>query len=130
MAGARSAWGDREASSGSAEQPAEQRSGRNCIMPVGSFAAAPLMESLGQAVIATDLQGRIRYWNAGAERMYGWSAAEAVGRHAAGLNQPSMDEGVCGETLSAVRPGDQSSGGLTLPPKDGSVLSALVTDAG
>ena len=29
-----------------------------------------------------DLQGRITYWNPGAEQLYGWSAMEAVGRFA------------------------------------------------
>jgi PAS domain S-box-containing protein len=99
-------------------------------MPVGSFAAAPLMESLGQAVIATDLDGRVRYWNAGAERMYGWTAAEAVGRPSAELNQPSVDQAQSDEIFDAVRSGGQWSGGLTFRRKDGTVLSALVTDAG
>src|SRR5918992_634016 len=30
--------------------------------------------------VATDLEGRITYWNHFAERLYGWPAAEALGR--------------------------------------------------
>src|SRR4051812_49954462 len=90
-------------------------------MPVGSFAAAPLMESLGQAVIATDLQGRVRYWNAGAERMYGWTAAEAVGRPATELNQPAMEKSLSDEIFDTLRKGGQWSGGGKLRRKDGSV---------
>src|SRR5881398_3113691 len=127
MAAARCAWWDREASSGSAEQPAEQCCGGNCIMPVGSFAAAPVLESLGQAVIATDLQGRVRYWNACAERMYGWTAAEAVGQPAAELNRPDVSQALCAEIFETVSAGGQWSGGMTLHHRDGSELSALVT---
>ena len=33
------------------------------------------------AVVSIDLQARVRHWNAGAERLYGYSAEEAVGRN-------------------------------------------------
>jgi PAS domain S-box-containing protein len=96
----------------------------------GSFSAAPLMASLGQAVIATDLDGYVRYWNAEAERMYGWTAAEAVGRPAMELNQPVVSKALCDEILQTVRTGGQWSGSLSLRRKDGSAFAALVTDAG
>ena len=38
------------------------------------FDAAPL------AVLSFDLQGRVTHWSAGAERLFGWTAAEALGR--------------------------------------------------
>src|SRR5919206_294121 len=41
---------------------------------------AHLLDTVEQAVIATDLGGRITYWNHFAERLYGWPATEAVGR--------------------------------------------------
>ncbi len=34
------------------------------------------------AILSTDLQGRITSWNSGAHRQLGWSAEEAIGRHA------------------------------------------------
>src|SRR6185295_5085349 len=37
------------------------------------IAAAP------QAIFALDAEGRVRSWNAAAERMFGWSAQEVVG---------------------------------------------------
>ena len=33
-----------------------------------------------QAIIATDLSGKIIYWNRFAETLYGWTAEEVVGR--------------------------------------------------
>jgi PAS domain S-box-containing protein len=41
---------------------------------------AQLLEAIGPAVIATDLYGRVLYWNQAAERLYGWSAREVTGR--------------------------------------------------
>ena len=46
---------------------------------------ARVLESAGQAVIATDLNGRVLYWNPAATELYGWSGAEAVGRPVAEL---------------------------------------------
>lgn len=39
-----------------------------------------LMEDLPDAVIYADRDGTIRHWNAGAARIFGYGAAEAVGR--------------------------------------------------
>lgn len=41
--------------------------------------ALPLLGSIPEAVIFCDLEGTIQYWNAGAEKIFGWPAAEAVG---------------------------------------------------
>jgi diguanylate cyclase (GGDEF)-like protein/PAS domain S-box-containing protein len=38
------------------------------------------LNSIGDAVISTDLAGRVTYLNAVAERLTGWAAAEAMGR--------------------------------------------------
>ncbi|HZS84424.1 MAG TPA: PAS domain S-box protein [Stellaceae bacterium] len=39
-----------------------------------------LVESMPDAVVFADRDGAIGFWNRGAERIFGWSAAEAVGR--------------------------------------------------
>ncbi|HUR69812.1 MAG TPA: ATP-binding protein [Candidatus Thermoplasmatota archaeon] len=38
------------------------------------------LDAVGQSVIVIDAQGVVRYWNEGAARLYGWTAAEAIGR--------------------------------------------------
>nr|WP_249420126.1 EAL domain-containing protein [Rhabdothermincola salaria] len=41
---------------------------------------AELLSSVGEVVIATDREARVTYWNSAAERLFGWSAREAIGR--------------------------------------------------
>ncbi|HZV34279.1 MAG TPA: PAS domain S-box protein, partial [Verrucomicrobiae bacterium] len=38
-----------------------------------------LLELIPEAILVRDLDGRIRYWNDAATRLYGWSRDEAVG---------------------------------------------------
>ncbi len=42
---------------------------------------ASIVESLDDSIIGTDLEGTILSWNHGAERLWGYSAEEALGRH-------------------------------------------------
>jgi PAS domain S-box-containing protein len=42
--------------------------------------AARIVEGAADAILFTDREGIVRLWNAGAERMFGWTAAEAVGQ--------------------------------------------------
>lgn len=42
--------------------------------------AVTLLDHMSEAVVYSDAEGVIRVWNAGAERMFGFSSAEAVGR--------------------------------------------------
>jgi PAS domain S-box-containing protein len=42
--------------------------------------AAALLSSAGDAIIAADERGIIQFWNPGAERIFGYATAEAVGQ--------------------------------------------------
>jgi PAS domain S-box-containing protein len=42
--------------------------------------AVKIVEGSADAVIFTDREGVIRIWNAGAERIFGWTAVEALGK--------------------------------------------------
>jgi two-component system cell cycle sensor histidine kinase/response regulator CckA len=59
---------------------------------------AALLDQARDAIIACDAEDRILFWNRGAERLYGWTAAEAVGRIKTDLlyrGRPPELEGAC-----------------------------------
>jgi PAS domain S-box-containing protein len=43
---------------------------------------ATLLDKASDAICVTDMEQRILYWNQGAVRLYGWTAAQAVGQNA------------------------------------------------
>lgn len=42
--------------------------------------AAAMLEAIGDALIVSDAAGKVIVWNPAAERLFGWSAAEAIGQ--------------------------------------------------
>jgi len=46
---------------------------------------AALLDLAQDAILVRDLDDRVLYWNKSAERLYGWTAAEALGKNAAEL---------------------------------------------
>lgn len=49
-----------------------------------------ITETASDAIIAADVEGNIRLWNAGAEKIFGFTAAEAVGRSLMDLIVPAQ----------------------------------------
>jgi PAS domain S-box-containing protein len=94
------------------------------------FSAAEQLAAIGQAVITTDPDGVIVYWNAAAERLYGWTAEEVVGRNVDEVTVPDVGKDVGAAIMSALRDGVPWTGGFPVRRKDGSTFPALVTDAG
>jgi PAS domain S-box-containing protein len=58
------------------------------------------------AILTKTLDGVITFWNAAAERMYGYTAQEAVGRHVSMLAPPGR-EGEIDELLARIRRGER-----------------------
>ena len=46
---------------------------------------AALIDQAQDAIVVCDMEDRIQFWNQGAERLFGWQASEALGRHSAEL---------------------------------------------
>lgn len=81
---------------------------------------AALLDKAQDAILVRDLEHRITYWNSSAERLYGWSKAEAVGRSARELlyaDPKFYDEAVA----SLHRQGDWV-GEITQRDKEGKAL--------
>jgi PAS domain S-box-containing protein len=55
---------------------------------VASEQLATIVESSDDAILSKTLDGRILSWNPGAEKMYGYTAAEAIGQHLSFLFPP------------------------------------------
>lgn len=87
--------------------------------------------SEGSAVIITDTAGRIVAWDHGAERLYGWTPEEAMGRTVSELLIPD-DHQDAGEKI-VTDLGDRASAGwqgrFPVRRKDGTVFEAYVQDS-
>ncbi len=90
---------------------------------------ADLLNAVEQAVIATDLTGRIIYWNSFAERLYGWTGDEAVGANVVDLVPAEDAREQAVEIFAKIREGVSWSGELTTRRKNGETFTAMVTDS-
>jgi len=88
-----------------------------------------LLAAVGQAIVALDLQGQITYWNPAAERLYGWSAGEVLGRSLNAVIGPVHPPGDAAGTQARPIEGESWSGELSVLRKDGSEFLAHMTDS-
>jgi len=96
---------------------------------------ARAFEHVFDAVVVTDLEGNIVDWNIGAESLYGWSRAEAVGRPVSILHVKDEPDRTA-EVLNAVETHGKWTGEIKMMHRDGtvgwieSVVVPLLDDAG
>lgn len=88
---------------------------------------AQVLQAVGQAVIVTDLEGRITYWNAAAEAIYGWAAEEAAGRGVMELTVPEQTRDEAARVMSSVAETGAWEGEFTVARRDGSTFPARVS---
>ncbi len=72
---------------------------------------AAIVESAEEAILAATLDGTIVTWNKGAERLYGFAAAEMIGRNASTLAGPGQQSPIPGVVTRLLR-------GETIEPMD------------
>jgi PAS domain S-box-containing protein len=94
---------------------------------LAAFHLAAIVEWSEDAIVSKDLHGVIRSWNRAAERMFGYSAAEAVGRHIT-LIIPEERRAEEDEVLRRIRKGEAVEHFETIrQAKDGTRLSISLT---
>ena len=83
---------------------------------------ARLLDAVGEAVIALDMEGRVLYWNRAAEEMYGWSSEEAIGRRLLEMVVPESLWGRAEDIAALVREGRDWTGEFVVRRKDGTTF--------
>src|SRR5947209_5504565 len=87
-----------------------------------------LLDTVEQAVIATDLAGKITYWNRYAEKLYGWAAHEVLGRDIVEVTPAEISREQAAEIMSRLAAGEPWSGEFEVRRRDGTTFPASVTD--
>ncbi len=88
---------------------------------------AAIVESTDDAIIAKDLNGIITSWNQGAERLFGYTADEAIGKRVSMLIPPDRDNEEPA-ILERIRSGERTDHYETVRRcKDGSLIDISLT---
>ncbi|HEY6802745.1 MAG TPA: PAS domain S-box protein [Pyrinomonadaceae bacterium] len=90
---------------------------------------AHLLDTVEQAVIATNLDGIVIYWNQFAQLLYGWSSIEAIGHHVIELTTPEAKSEEALEILSLLRQGQSWSGEFNVQRRDGTTFPAQIINS-
>ncbi len=88
-----------------------------------------MLEAVGEAIISIDLQGCVTFWNTAAERLYGWRAAEAMGRPIFELTSTTDARRDVGRARTHVllAKGEMTSGRYLVQRRDGTDVHVLAT---
>lgn len=79
-----------------------------------------LLENVEDAVIGVDRDFHVTVWNRAAERMYGWSAEEAIGNHIRELSRLVLRGDPPGDLIDELVRNGRVRGEITVTRRDGS----------
>ena len=105
-----------------------QRSGHQSIAQI-LHSQTFVLDAVRQAVIATDLDGQIVYWNRFAEALYGWSASEVQGRNILEITPSAMSQAQAAAIMDDLRDGKEWTGEFQVQRRDGTTFLAHVTNS-
>ncbi len=86
---------------------------------------ATLQQNVSDAVIVTDLELHIQSWNAAAERIYGWTAQEIIGKNSAELLRSELTSEERAEGFRQLQEASWWQREVTQHHKDGTPLTIL-----
>ena len=121
---------DRTSGSGSRDHSTRAKLGANKAPPSESHFdwTGYLLDHVQVAVIAVDMQNAVTYWNRHAEKLYGWSREEALGRNALDIFIVPSDNDRARSVMTALLAAGSWEGKVTVRRKDGTSFSAHVVD--
>lgn len=90
---------------------------------------AALLNTIGQAVVTTDLDGIINFWNRTAEEMYGWTAAEVIGKNVVDIIPAQQTKEQAVEIMKELSQGHSWTGEFIAQRKDGRIFPIFATDS-
>jgi PAS domain S-box-containing protein len=82
----------------------------------------------GAAVIATTPDGDITYWSPAAERLYGWTIQEALGRNVLDVTPALQARAEASAVMQVLREGQSWEGEIVLRNRQGAPFAAYVCD--
>jgi len=88
-----------------------------------------LIDSVGDAVIATDKDGRIIYWNRSAEKLYKWKAEKVIGKNIVDVTPTKTSKKQADELIKTLINGDTWQGEFEVQDKNGRIFPIHVTDS-
>jgi PAS domain S-box-containing protein len=99
------------------------------------FPAAPLLDTMKQAVIVANPDRSITLWNAFAEKLYGWTRDEVIGRSIIEVTPAVSHVARAEKIFRSLCAGTNWGGRFTVRSRDGhefdvfAIAAALMTDA-
>ncbi len=90
---------------------------------------ASLLDAVEEAVIATDLNGQIIFWNSFAEHLFGWASREVLGADIVEIVPSLTSKDHAAVIMEQLRDGQSWSGEMILQRRDGSEFLGAITDS-
>ncbi|MEM2098350.1 MAG: PAS domain S-box protein [Candidatus Bathyarchaeia archaeon] len=90
---------------------------------------ARLLNAVGQAVVATDIAGKITYWNRAAEQLFGWKETEVLGHNIFDVTTAEETKEQAVKILEKISAGENWSGEFIGKRQDGALFSTIISMA-
>lgn len=90
---------------------------------------AAAMAGERMAVIATDVNGCIVYWNHAAEELYGWASEEVLGLNVVDVTPADISRPEAAHIMKLLRSAESWTGTFAVRDKAGRTFTVQVTDS-
>ncbi len=97
-------------------------------MPMDQNFFTQMLDCIDESVIVTDLQGKVTYWNKGAENIYKYSKNEALGKDVLLLTVAEPENLKAQAIMDALKAGETYKGRFLAKDKNGRIFHARISD--